>query len=85
MLCGVVCRELGKEQPVIDLLAHDMWSMGVTLVFLLAAYQIFGLNIEDGPDVLKHNNDFTQLRVAIMKQAKWVRLLTSGAGVRVTC
>ena len=61
-----------------------MWSMGVVLVFLLAAHNIFGYNIEDGADVLKHYTPQVQLRVAVTKQAEWVRLLVNAVGVLIT-
>ena len=43
MLWGLLKR---RDQPAVDLLANDMWVMGATLVQMLTAYNMFGVNFE---------------------------------------
>ena len=64
----------GQDQPAVDLLANDMWAMGVALVQMLTAYNMFGVNFEDGTDALKqrHNTAF-QKQMAASRQLDWVR------------
>ncbi|KAL3152668.1 hypothetical protein ABBQ38_012265 [Trebouxia sp. C0009 RCD-2024] len=46
---GQLLRELysTKQLPAIDLLANDMWAMGVILFHLLAAHNTCGVNMDD--------------------------------------
>ena len=64
----------GEDRPAVDLLANDMWAMGVILVQMLTAHSMFGVNFEDGPDVLQHNHDpGFQAQLAAGKHSEWVR------------
>lgn len=70
-------RAVHGRKVSVDLLANDMWAMGVVLVCLLAGYNIFGINHEDSADLVSKFGDMqTQVDVVIAKQAQWVRLLS---------
>lgn len=75
-----------KEQPAIDLLANDMWAMGVILVYLLAAHNTFGVNMEDGINLVRKWRDDSriQLSLACQNLAQWVRCLSDFA-VNLLC
>ncbi|KAL3140477.1 cAMP-dependent protein kinase catalytic subunit [Trebouxia sp. C0009 RCD-2024] len=63
----------GEDQPAVDLLANDIWALGVILVQMLTAFAMFGVNFEDGPDMLKHNHDPEfQAQLAACKHSEWV-------------
>lgn len=65
----------GQDQPAVDLLANDMWAMGVTLVQMLTAYNMFGVNFEDGADALRQRHDTAfQKQLAASRQLDWVRV-----------
>lgn len=71
LLCALLT---GEDQPAVDLLANDMWAMGVILVRLLASHNMFGVNLEDGADALKQrHNPRLQTQLAVNKQSQWVR------------
>lgn len=66
-------RATNGRRVSVDLLANDMWAMGVVLVCLLAGYLIFGINGEDGPDLLAKCCDEQTLQdVAMAKLLQWV-------------
>ena len=70
-------RDMCSNTLTVDLLANDMWAMGVVLVFLLTGHLIFGTNDEDDAEaVSKYGNPETQLHIALIKVAQWVSLLT---------
>ena len=61
----------------VDLLANDMWAMGVVLVWLLSGYSTFGINYGDSPELVAKGRDReTQAEVASAKQCQWVSLLS---------
>ncbi|KAL3140458.1 cAMP-dependent protein kinase catalytic subunit [Trebouxia sp. C0009 RCD-2024] len=63
----------GENQPAVDLLANDAWALGVILVQMLTAFAMFGVNFEDGPDMLKHNHEpGFQAQLAACKHSEWV-------------
>lgn len=60
----------------VDLLANDMWAMGVILVCMLAGHSMFGINREDKPELrAKLHDQQTELDVAMAKQRQWVSLV----------
>ena len=66
-------RATNGRRISVDLLANDMWAMGVVLVCLLAEYLIFGINGEDGPEQLAKCRDEQTLQdVAMAKLLQWV-------------
>lgn len=61
----------------VDLLANDMWAMGVILVCMLAGHSMFGINREDGPELVdKLRDEQTEWDVAMAKQRQWVSLVS---------
>lgn len=75
LLCGLYSTE---EQPPTVSLANDMWAMGVILVYLLAAFNAFGVDANNG-DLMAQWNDDSDVRTKQV-QPKRTRKRQASAG-----
>ena len=61
-----LCHKSRAVSVSVDLLANDMWAMGVILVCMLAGYSMFGIKREDRPELrAKLHDQQTEWDVAI--------------------
>lgn len=79
LLCGLYSTE---EQPPTVSLANDMWAMGVILVYLLAAFNAFGVDANNG-DLMAQWNDDSDVRTKQV-QPKRTRKRQASAGRSAT-